>query len=344
MNGSDRAAIGCIALIIAAPIVTGGAAAAYLATRPAAPPPIAEPPSQPTSPPSAATPVVAPVVETTAPAEAAPAVPIPAAPTAVERTARAVWDAKVVRAESSTLKPGTRCTLEATVASSDMRDLRLASGLTVRCGAVRIYHADVLPPGASTVAVREVASMEPGRSAYVLELVDDRVLVDTPHGRASVVPDAAPAGIVSFVVAGQSRPMEVRLVEATPAQPVFFAGRAPSPAKDDEVAGRVVAATGDTVVEVGARCRIGLNHYGVEAERDRCYALVVCGAVTVIGRPERFAGNCRLEGRRVLAMQDLEPASVDRDPALDLDQSKARVWNDIDGSRWSVTIALDPRR
>lgn len=256
-----------------------------------------------------------------------------------------LWDAKVVRGAPGKVAPGTRCTIEATVASTDRRALRLASGPTVRCGAVRLHEADALPPDAK-IEVSEVAGPDAGTSAYVLKYADDHAVVDTPHASASVVlespADAADAA-VSLVVAGESRPLATRLLDGTPAQPIFHAG-ASFDAEDDETAGRVVAATGDTVVEAGTRCRIGFHYYGTVDGVDRCDALVVCGAVTVIGRPERFAGKCKRQGKRVLSVQDLAPASVDRDPALDLDGPRARAWNDVEGSRWSVTIALDPRR
>ena len=349
MTSSDRKAVGCILAILAVPMVAGGSVVASLATRPPPPPrPVAEPEpppppvtqSRPAATPAPtwgpqATPVPTPTVA--APASASAAAP------AEERTAHAVWDAKVVRAEASKVAAGTRCTIEATVASTDLADLRLASGLTVRCGATRVFQADGLPANAR-IDVKEVAGVVTATAAYVLEYADDNVVLDTPHAVGSVVPESPPDAVLSFVIAGESRPVKGRLLADTPALPEFHAGAYSSPADDDEITGRVVTATGDTVVEAGTRCRIGFHYYGTVDGNDRCDALIVCGAAVVIGRPERFAGKCKRQGSRVLSVQDLEPGSIDHDPALDLDTTKARAWNDVDGSRWSVTIGLEPHR
>lgn len=340
MSASDRAAVGCIALIAAVPLVAGGGLATFLALRPRPPAPIAEPAPPPAPPPPP--PVTAAAVVTAPPA---PTVETPverAVPVAPERRVQVVWDAKVVRAQASRIVPGTRCEIEVTIGASGST-LRLASGMTVRCGGLRVYQQDGAVVG-DEASVREVPGPDPGTAAYAVNAAEDRLVVDSAHARASVVPEASPDGLVSLVVAQESRPVAGRLLASTPPQPAFHAGPRPSPGDDDETTGRVVAATGDTVVEPGARCRVGFHYYGVVDGNDRCHALIVCGAATLIGRPERFAGTCRRDGRRVLSMKDLEPASADGDPALDFDGPRARVWNDAEGSRWSVSIALDPRR
>ena len=101
--------------------------------------------------------------------------------------------------------------------------------------------------------------------------------------------------------------------------------------------------SGDTLVQVGAKCGFAFHPYGTIDGIDRCDVLVQCGGVILIGRPELFSSHCKRKGTRVIAATDPEAQPADSDPGLVLDEKTARIWNDAAGARWSVLLALDPR-
>jgi hypothetical protein len=257
-----------------------------------------------------------------------------------------VFNAKITRLEPSGVAPGgfapgTRCTVETTLATVDRAGLHLTGGVTARCGARILQQSDGAPARAR-VQVTEQPGLDAGTYTYSLVLADSSVSIDTPHGRASFDAAGDPARTVSLVVAGESRPLKSRLLAGTPeARPPEASGLDDA---DDEAKGRVVSATGDLPLDAGARCRLGFHHYGTIDGVDKCDVLIVCGGVSVIGRPERFSANCKRRGNHVLSAQEPKPGSLDKDPALELDEQRARIWNDLDGQRWSVSLALEPRR
>lgn len=273
-------------------------------------------------------------------ADVVPEVSAPALKPGVEKRAKVIWDAQLLGSDATAAARSKHCTLETTIASTDGGDLHLVSDFSVRCGGVTLYEPDGLRPGAAHT-VREVPGVEQGTYRYTIVYSRAGALIDTPHGRALI--DTSGAG-TRLVVSNESRTVKQRLLTDTPEFHSFRAGFMASAADDSERSGRVVSAAGDTVVAPGAFCWLGFHYYGTIDGVDRCDVLALCDRTTLLGRPERFSTHCKRQGTRVISAQDLKPQPLDSDPAIDLDERSARIWNDIDGARWSVNIALDVPR
>ncbi|WP_433932187.1 hypothetical protein AB3662_46980 [Sorangium cellulosum] len=328
VRGRPRRSLFAPVLAMIAGLGICGAVLGHVLLRPASEAPVDEAPQP--------VPVPAPLPEPTSMApEPAPAPPAPA-PERPLRTATATWQAAVARATGLPLAAGTRCTVEAELASSG-DDIRVPS-LQVVCGGKPIYRSSDALNGMSMFSsgVEEDSGAEPGTQVYAISYQDKgsrageraEVSLDSTRRAGAVWSDSAPAYRVELTVAYQSPPVAGEpLLDATKMTLRRSAA--------------VTESTGSSPVKAGVRCALRVSPL---PRGGKCLTRLACGGRMLYGAGTTGVSECTVEGNRVVRVHDGNTTRDGGDPALDLDLATGRVTvrDEAERGAWSVGVQLDP--
>lgn len=217
-------------------------------------------------------------IDPVAPVVVTPPVPVPATPEAPraiplepipqpQRTTTARWVARVAKAEGLALGPGSTCTVEATIATTDTN--AVVKQLSVQCGATYVYRSTDRLNGMSQGSndAREVLGTADEKTTFTLAYRDlgsrtgerAQIDLDTKQGQATVFRDTIPRSRVDLTLPSAS----------TPAAPLALRLRR---------TGLVKRVSGKTPVKEGAPCVLRAMATGKGKD---CVADVKCAGLDV---------------------------------------------------------------